>query len=95
MQSFLLKEVQNRQNEVFEHAAVEPVLVTDEAQAKYVIMSAQEYQQLTERLSILEDYILGRCAEAALEQSQMAGSEAFTAALERLAAFDTNGREVS
>jgi PHD/YefM family antitoxin component YafN of YafNO toxin-antitoxin module len=90
MESYSLAEIRTRQTEVLEQAAVEPVLLTEEAQPSYVIMSAQNYQQLLDRLSELEDRALGQLADIALRDSQMVGSENFTAELKRLAALDTS-----
>lgn len=47
-------------------------------------MSHESYQQLINRLNELEDMVLAQAAEAALNQSKMVGTEAFTSALERL-----------
>lgn len=88
MQSFSVKEIQNTHNEVLNQAAVEPVLLTDESQPSYVIMSVENYEQLINRLALLEDLIIGQQAQAALSNSRMVGTETFTAELKRLAALD-------
>ncbi len=90
MKSYTLTDARNRQNEVFDKAAIEPVLLTTQSHPSYVLMSAETYQQLIERLQVLEDKILGKVAETALSQSQMVGIESFTTALEYLA----NGEKV-
>lgn len=46
MQRFSVKEIQNCHNKVLNQAAVEPVLLTDELQPSYVIMSVENYEQL-------------------------------------------------
>lgn len=88
MQRFSVKEIQNTHNEVLNQAAVEPVLLTDESQPSYVIMSVENYEQLINRLALLEDLIIGQQAQAALSNSRMVGTETFTAELKRLAALD-------
>ena len=90
MQSYTLTDVQNRHDEVFARAAVEPVLLTDESRPSYVIMSAHDYQQLMNRLAALEDCTLGQLAEAALQSSKMVGTEKFTEELKRLAILDNS-----
>lgn len=88
MQSYSLKEIRDRQREVLEQAAVEPVLLTDGTQPGYVILSVQDYQQLMARLLKLEEIALGQQAEAALNESGMVGSKTFMAELQRLASFE-------
>ncbi|GAA6616026.1 type II toxin-antitoxin system prevent-host-death family antitoxin [Scytonema sp. NUACC26] len=88
MQRFSVTEIQNIHSEVLNQAAVEPVLLTKESQPSYVIMSAENYEQLMNRLTQLEDLIMGQQAEAALSNSRMVGTETFTAELKRLAALD-------
>lgn len=84
MQSYPLDEIHDRQQEVFNQATIEPVLLTGEAQLSYVIMSAHEYQQLIDRLALLEDCALGQLAETAQQNSRMVGTERFAAELKRL-----------
>ena len=84
MQTYTLTDARNKHGEVFDKAAIEPVLLTKQSRPSHVIMSAESYQQLIDRLRELEDIVLGQAAEAALNQSKMLGTEAFTAALERL-----------
>lgn len=88
MQSYPLKEIRDRQRELLDHAAIEPILLIEDSQPKYVILSAQEYQQLIVRLSKLEEIAFGQLAETALQNSRMVGSEPFTAELQRLAAME-------
>ncbi len=88
MQRFSVKEIQNTHNDVLNQAAVEPVLLTDDSQPSYVIMSVENYQQLINRLALLEDLIIGQQAQTALANSRMVGTETFTAELKRLAALD-------
>lgn len=90
MQSYPLAEVGDRSSEVFEQAAVEPVVLTEASKPEFVIMSIQNYQQLLDRLGELEDRLLGQLAEEAFQHSQMVGSERFTAELEKLAEFERN-----
>lgn len=85
MQTYTLTDARNKHGEVFDKAAIEPVLLTKQSRPSHVIMSAESYQQLIDRLRELEDIVLAQAAEVALSQSKMVGTEAFTAALERLA----------
>ena len=84
MQTYTLTDARNRHGEVFDRAVVEPVLLTKQSRPSHVILSAQAYQTLIERLTELEDLALGREAEVALNQSQMVGTESFTAQLKQL-----------
>jgi len=90
MQQFSVTEIQNTYSEVLNQAAVEPVLLTEESQPSYVIMSVENYEQLINRLAQLEDLIIGEQAQTALSNSSMVGTETFTTELKRLAAFDDN-----
>jgi len=90
MQSYTLAEVCNPQGTVFNRAAVEPVLLTDKSQPSHVIMSADAYQRLIERLMELEDImLLGKAAKSALSQSQMVGAQTFVETLKQLANGET------
>ena len=89
MQSYTLAEVCNPQGTVFNRAAVEPVLPTDKSQPSHVIMSADTYQRLIERLMELEDMLLGKAAKSALSQSQMVGTQTFLETLKQLANGET------
>ncbi|BAY98115.1 prevent-host-death protein [Tolypothrix tenuis PCC 7101] len=88
MRQFTLGDIQNIYSDVLEQAAMEPIILTSESQASYVIMSAENYEQLMNRIAQLEDLILGQQAQMAVANSKMVGSEIFTTELERLAAFD-------
>lgn len=90
MQRFSLTEIQNTHSEVLTQAAVEPVLLTEESQPSYVIMSVESYEQLMKRLAQLEDLIIGQQAQTALSNSRMVGTETFTSELKRLASLDNN-----
>lgn len=90
MQSFTLADIRDRYDEVFDQASAEPILLTQESQPSYVLLSIHDYQQLIERLAALEDQALGQLAELALRQSQMVGTETFTTELTRLAALDNS-----
>ena len=90
MQRFSITEIQNTHSEVLNQAAVEPVLLTEESQPSYVIMSVENYEQLMNRLAQLEDLIIGQQVQTALSNSRMVGTETFTAEIKRLAALDDN-----
>jgi prevent-host-death family protein len=85
MQTYTLTDARNKHGEVFDKAATEPVLLTKQSRPSHVIISANSYQKLIQRLQELEDMVLGQAAETALSQSKMLGTEAFTSALEHLA----------
>lgn len=85
MQSYTLTDARNRHGEVFDTAAIEPVLLTKQSRPSHVIMSADTYQRLIDRLTQLEDMVLGQAAEAALSHEKMVGVETFTSTLKRLA----------
>ena len=85
MQTYTLTDARNKHGEVFDKAAIEPVLLTKQSRPSHVIISADSYQKLINRLQELEDMQLVQNAETALSQSKMVGTEAFTSALEYLA----------
>ena len=85
MQTYTLTDARNKHGEVFDKAATEPVLLTKQSRPSHVIISADSYQKLINRLEELEDMVFGQAAEVALSQSKMIGTEAFTSALEHLA----------
>jgi PHD/YefM family antitoxin component YafN of YafNO toxin-antitoxin module len=90
MQSFTLADIRDRYDEVFDQASAEPILLIQESQPSYVLLSIHDYQQLIERLAVLEDQALGQLAELALKQSEMVGTKTFTTELTRLTALDSN-----
>lgn len=85
MQTYTLTDACNRYGEIFARAVFEPVLLTKQSRPSHVILSAQAYQTLVERLIELEDLALGRAAEVALSKSYIVGTESFTAELKRMA----------
>ena len=85
MKSYTLSETRNRHGEVFDHAKLEPVLVTKQERPSHVILSVEAYQKLIARLEELEDLNWGKAAETALNQSSMVGTNQFTTALEKIA----------
>jgi prevent-host-death family protein len=85
MQTYTLTDARNKHGEVFDKAATEPVLLTKQSRPSHVIISAESYQKLINRLEDLEDMVFSQAAEVALSQSKMIGTEAFTSALEHLA----------
>ncbi|NJM17912.1 MAG: prevent-host-death protein [Richelia sp. RM2_1_2] len=88
MRQFPLRDIQNPHSNALEQAATEPIVFTSESQSSYIIMSVENYEQLMNRITQLEDLILGQQAQMAVANSKMLGSETFTAELERLAALD-------
>lgn len=89
MQSYNLKEAIDKHDEVFDKAVLEPVLLTKASQPTHVLMSADKYQQLVNRIEELEDVILGQAAEKARKESNMVGVEKFTSALQCLVNGET------
>lgn len=85
MQTYTLTDARNKHGEVFDKAAIEPVLLTKQSRPSHVIISAESYQKLINRLEELEDMVFAQAAEVALSQSKMVGTETFTSALEHLA----------
>lgn len=85
MRSYNLTEAHNQQGEIFDRAAGEPVLLTQESLPSHVIMSFDIYQRLMGRLTELEDMALGEAAEAVLSKSPMVGTETFVESLKQLA----------
>jgi prevent-host-death family protein len=85
MQTYTLTDARNKHGEVFDKAATEPVLLTKQSRPSHVIISAESYQKLINRLEELEDMVFGQAAEVALSQSKMIGTGTFTSALEHLA----------
>lgn len=88
MHQFTLGDIQNPHSDALEKAATEPIVLMNESQASYVIMSMENYEQLMNRIAQLEDLTLGQYAQMAVANSKMVGSEIFTTELERLAALD-------
>ncbi|MEH2321969.1 MAG: type II toxin-antitoxin system Phd/YefM family antitoxin [Nostoc sp.] len=89
MQTYTLTDARNKHGEVFDKAATEPVLLIKQSRPSHVIISAESYQKLINRLEELEDMVFDQAAETALSQSTMIGTEALTSALEHLANGET------
>ncbi|MBW4510290.1 MAG: type II toxin-antitoxin system prevent-host-death family antitoxin [Scytonematopsis contorta HA4267-MV1] len=53
MRQFSLGDIHNPHSNVLEQAATEPIILTSESQASYVIMSAENYEQLINRIAQL------------------------------------------
>ena len=85
MKSYTLTQTRNQHGEVFDKAATEPILITKQKRPSHVILAADTYQQLIDRLEELEDLHLAQAAETALKQSSMIGTKKFTSALEEIA----------
>jgi prevent-host-death family protein len=85
MKTYSLTDARNRHGEVFDQAIQEPVMLTKQSRPSHVILSAQAYEQITNRLTELEDLAWGQAAQNNLSQSSMIGTDHFTIELERLA----------
>ena len=68
MQTYSLTDARNKHGEIFDKAAIEPVLLTKQSRPSHVIISADSYQKLINRLQELEDMQLVQNAETALSQ---------------------------
>jgi PHD/YefM family antitoxin component YafN of YafNO toxin-antitoxin module len=87
MQTYSLPNSANIPLDALAQAQQEPVLLHSESAQSYVILKASEYQQMVDRLNMLEDQAFGEMATITDQSSPRVGSEIFTATLERLANF--------
>lgn len=85
MKSYTLTDARNRHGEVFDQAMIEPVMLTKQSRPSHVILSAQAYETLMDRLAELEDAVWGQMAVNELQRSPMVGENRFVTELERLA----------
>lgn len=92
MQQFSIEEMREQSlpgvellQNVLDSATHEPVILVNQSQPSYVVLSVQNYQQLIDRLTELEDRAIGKQAEIALQNSSMLGTEVFVAELHQLA----------
>jgi prevent-host-death family protein len=85
MKTFTLTDARNHPGKVFDQASIEPVLLTKKDRPTHVVMSAQAYDPLTERLALLEDLAWGKTAETVLQQSSVLDTDIFMSALRQLA----------
>jgi len=85
MQSYTLTDAKNRHGEVFDHAAVAPVLLTKKNRPSYVVLSVGYYEEMQQRLQELEDFIFAEAAKSNFNASQTVGADAFTNHLLKLA----------
>lgn len=84
VKTYTLAQTRNQHGEVFDKATVEPVLITKQKRPSHVILSADAYQRLIDRLEELEDSNLGKAAETALNRSSIVESDEFAATLKKL-----------
>ncbi|NES99508.1 MAG: type II toxin-antitoxin system prevent-host-death family antitoxin [Sphaerospermopsis sp. SIO1G2] len=54
MLTYTLTDARNKHGEVFDKAAVEPVLLTKQSRPSHVIMSASRYHKLIDKIQELE-----------------------------------------
>ncbi|MBN8560826.1 MAG: type II toxin-antitoxin system prevent-host-death family antitoxin [Leptolyngbya sp. UWPOB_LEPTO1] len=88
MQQYSIEEMRERSQDVLDSATSEPVILVNQSRPSYVVLSVQNYQQLIDRLTELEDRALGKQAETALQNSSLIGTEAFITELQQLANLD-------
>jgi PHD/YefM family antitoxin component YafN of YafNO toxin-antitoxin module len=80
MKTYALADAKTLHREVFDQALQAPVLLTRQSRPSHIILSAQSYQQLLDRLAELEDL-----AEANFQHSTRVNSDRFLAKLAQLA----------
>jgi prevent-host-death family protein len=85
LQSYSLTDARNKHGEVFDRAAVAPVVLTKKNRPSYVVLSVSCYQEMQHRLQELEDFVFAEAAKTNLQSSQKIGADAFTAQLLKLA----------
>ena len=85
MESYTLTQTRNQHGEVFDKATLQPVLITKQKRPSHVILAAETYRQLVNRLEELEDLNLGKAVATALNQSSMVGTKEFISALKQIA----------
>lgn len=88
MQQYSIEEMRERSQDVLDSATSEPVILVNQSRPSYVVLSIQNYQQLIDRLTELEDRALGKQAETALQNSSLIGTETFVTELQQLANLD-------
>ncbi|BAS58911.1 type II toxin-antitoxin system prevent-host-death family antitoxin [Leptolyngbya boryana CZ1] len=88
MQQYSIEEMRERSQDVLDSATSEPVILVNQSRPSYVVLSVQNYQQLIDRLTELEDRALGKQAETALQNSSLIGTETFVTELQQLANLD-------
>lgn len=81
---FTLTEAKTRHGEVFDRAVAEPVTLTKNGRPSHVLMSAQHFASLIQRLEDLEDHAWGDRATAVRDTSPTVGPDAFEAMLKRM-----------
>jgi PHD/YefM family antitoxin component YafN of YafNO toxin-antitoxin module len=80
MKTYSLADAKTLHREVFDQALQEPVLIVKQSRPSHVILSAQSYQQMIDRLAELENL-----AEANFQHSTKVNSDRFLAKLAQLA----------
>jgi PHD/YefM family antitoxin component YafN of YafNO toxin-antitoxin module len=61
-----------------------PVILTEETEDRYIVLSVQNYEHLMQSIQTLEDQIWGEAAQRALQDSKTVSSEKFMAALQTI-----------
>lgn len=65
-----------------------PVVLTEAAEPRYILLSVENYRQLLRSFQILEDQMWGEAAQKAIQNSEMVKSEEFVAALQQILALE-------
>jgi PHD/YefM family antitoxin component YafN of YafNO toxin-antitoxin module len=66
-----------------------PVVLTEAAEPRYILLSVQNYQQLLRSLQALDDQMWAKAAQQARQESEMVESELFVAALQQILSLET------
>lgn len=85
MKTYSLMDARNLHGEVFDQALQETILLTKQARPSHVILSAQAYEKLVDRLTDLENFFWTQTAHVAQQQSKRVGAKKFMNELEQLA----------
>lgn len=84
MQNYSLENIGQVSEDVLEQAKHQPVVLTENANPSYVLMSAETYRSLLRRLEEAENQVWGELAEKAVDSASMVGSDTFVAELQKL-----------
>ena len=89
MNAYSLQHLTEEWHDLLSQVDQSPVVLTDEAEPRYVLLSVQNYQQLLRSFQILEDRIWGEAAKEAMQSSERVESEEFVAALQQILTLET------
>ena len=87
MQNYSLDNIGQVSEDVLEQAKHQPVVLTENANPSYVLMSAEAYRSLLRRLEEAENQVWGELAEKAVDSASMVGSDRFVTELQKLVSY--------